>query len=131
MTRDELAAVRARAKAATPGEWEAGDYGWDILADEGAVWLAQTFIKADGSPLPYKANAAFIAAANPAAVLRLLAHIDWLEGLLADAALDGAAGGLALRYRRALEGIAGMAEWHPRRGDEIKMRDIARKALED
>lgn len=68
---DQMAALRALAERATPGPWEAeGDYkSPDILACGSVVAVT---IASDMKPPVDKANAEFIAAANPSAVLALL-----------------------------------------------------------
>ena len=86
MTNDELAALRAAAEAATPGPWEwakgyEGLYGTgpknDVLshADHEGMWLG---VHND------EANAAYISAVNPVALLRLLAHVEALTSRVAE-----------------------------------------------
>ncbi|AXE32745.1 hypothetical protein DK842_17730 [Chromobacterium phragmitis] len=86
MTPDQLAALRAAAEAATPGPWRTGGSKPDGL-HEITVYGSQVVIDTDIGPkvllegnsnfqAESVANAAYIAAANPAAVLALLGHID-------------------------------------------------------
>lgn len=78
MTDDELDALEAAAKAATPGPWKHYNYkGSDCVTVSGKVFLPRLEISV--------ADTAFIAAANPAAVLELIAELrqarrerDWL-----------------------------------------------------
>jgi hypothetical protein len=86
MSHDDL---RAKAKAATPGPWEAGENHNDepcVYADNGNRWIAV---------LPHlcvtpilemaQADAAFIAAASPDVVLGLLDEIERLRRIEAAA----------------------------------------------
>ncbi len=84
----EWTRLRALAERATPGPWEAGgDYkSPDILACGSVV--AVTIASAMKPPVD-KANAEFIAAANPSALLALLDEADWLRRALRQI-LDGA-----------------------------------------
>ena len=96
----DRATLRALAKAATPGPWEAeGDYkSPDIIA--GDLVVAVT-IASDMKPPVNKANAEFIAAANPAAVLALLDEVARLRDLLG-------------RVLASLETHIPYAPWHMR-----------------
>lgn len=76
MTDVELSALEAAAKAATPGPWYSYSDGSLVWEHERNPSVCLRF---------YKNNAAFIAAANPAAVLELIAELrqtraerDWL-----------------------------------------------------
>ncbi len=70
-----LADLEARAKAATPGPWEIG-----VCLDMGTVRQRDGSILADCRLTTDDGihNAAFIAAANPATVLRLVGMVRWL-----------------------------------------------------
>lgn len=73
MTDEELNAIEARCKAATPGPW-LGDSGRDIVVRDGGDWV---------SVFDYKApNAEFIAHAR-ADLPGLLAEVRRLQRLLA------------------------------------------------
>lgn len=87
-SKSESARLRALAERATPGPWEAeGDYkSPDILACGQVVAVT---IASDMKPPVDKANAEFIAAANPSAVLALLDEADRLRRALRHI-LDGA-----------------------------------------
>ncbi|QPI13723.1 hypothetical protein SIPHO4S_00027 [Serratia phage Tsm2] len=89
MTDNKLSELKAAAMAATPGPWaceaygDTGQYGVGVLLDEndepksgrqeqGEMLVMESVASlVNGAP-----NAAFIAAANPAAVLELLAERD-------------------------------------------------------
>lgn len=89
MSTDNLDALKAKAKAATPGPWTFTDYEgsthiWcgrhmsSMVADnytEGAVARVRGF----GAGLPIVENAAFIAACDPTTVLALLARLKAAE----------------------------------------------------
>jgi len=92
MTPADLSRLESLAREATPGEWEA----WDEPS-EGAPTVARCndngcreiayITEHPHLPDPRKdasANAAYIAAANPAAVLALIARVRELEGKLED-----------------------------------------------
>jgi predicted HAD superfamily Cof-like phosphohydrolase len=110
MTDEQIAELKRLAEEATPGPWHCDEGRRSILpADEmvapfpdgtragvarclGSFWRGAGnapedagFIRA-GSNI---ANARFIAAANPAAVLGLLAHVAMLEARIAEAQQDG------------------------------------------
>lgn len=103
MTDQELAAIRERLAKATPGPWktrtsfgldrcefeitEEGDgesYPYIIATAHGGIGYLNN-VPTEGVPA---ANAALIANA-PTDLAALLAEVDILRGLLADAALDG------------------------------------------
>ena len=86
LTPDQLAALRAAAEAATPGQWRTGGSKPDSL-HEITVYGSQVVVDTDIGPKVLMegngnfydeaaANAAFVAAANPAMVLALLDNID-------------------------------------------------------
>ena len=86
MIHDEL---RKLAEAATPGPWDLGTkpqgkYTSGTIKKNGVeiavTWAAAWNDDYDTGSLPYKENAAFIAAANPKTVLELLDEIAELEG---------------------------------------------------
>ena len=86
MTHEEL---RKLAEAATPGDWDLGTkpqgkYTSGTIKKNGVeiavTWAAAWNDDYDTGSLPYKENAAFIAAANPKKVLELLDRIAELEG---------------------------------------------------
>ena len=86
MIHDEL---RKLAEAATPGPWDLGTkpegkYTSGTIKKNGVeiavTWPADWNDDYDTGSLPYKENAAFIAAANPKTVLELLDEIAELEG---------------------------------------------------
>jgi len=91
MTDAELDALEAAAKAATPGPWEEvkGNWSFDILTRKATSKITALYDCSDLS-VPRaeemtQKNAAFIAAANPATVLELIAALrqakaerDWL-----------------------------------------------------
>ena len=67
MTDTELDALEAAAKAATPGPWRQSKH------DKEFVCFNDTTLR--GSDINGELNAAYIAAANPAAVLGLIAEL--------------------------------------------------------
>lgn len=89
---DKFSELKAAAMAATPGPWISGDDSWsdgdnanistEERYDSGIINIAQ--VEGGGSESGFdepfsteqQANAAFIAAANPAAVLELLAELE-------------------------------------------------------
>lgn len=75
-----LADLEAKAKEAEQGEWEAvviksfyGDVSSDVEADSGIIAYGL-----------YPKDAAFIAAADPPTVLRLVAMVRWLADCIPD-----------------------------------------------
>lgn len=85
LTDAELAELRARAEAATPGEWERPSFPQDhrIVARQGSA--EQTIAEVRWVPPTWAtrgANADFIALANPATVLRLLDELQRLRDAL-------------------------------------------------
>ncbi|EOI5715320.1 ead/Ea22-like family protein [Cronobacter turicensis] len=70
-----IAKLKAAALAATPGEWCPDDHH-GVIADAG---LNANFYIASCSGPEHKANKRFIAAANPAAVLELIAALEAAE----------------------------------------------------
>ena len=78
----DLSAIKAAAEAATPGPW-ATDDPWIVYAkiDKKVVYLAKTS-QLDTMPSQFLKDAAFIAAANPAAVLELIALTERLQSEL-------------------------------------------------
>ena len=85
MTPEELKVIREKAEAATPGPWEvteAPGFGHDhapyAVASERDEQIAECYDNTPGSwhPVQNEANAAFIAAANPQTVLRLLDEVE-------------------------------------------------------
>ena len=74
-TNELTAKLKAAALAATPGEWCPDDHH-GVIADAG---LNANFYIASCSGPEHKANKRFIAAANPAAVLELIAALEAAE----------------------------------------------------
>ncbi|WP_047236915.1 ead/Ea22-like family protein [Chromobacterium subtsugae] len=93
LTPDQLAALRAAAAAATPGPWEyqTSNGWWRVGTTAARCGRADGDVVAHGAASP--ANLEFIAAANPAVVLALLAHIDTQAVRIAELERDAA------RYR--------------------------------
>lgn len=83
----DLAHLERLAKSATKGEWtcakRADGRFWHIASGNQAIGSTHAASnKANPSyAAMFEANARFIAAANPSAVLALLAHIEALRGL--------------------------------------------------
>lgn len=89
MTDAELSAIEQAAKAATPGPWKR--YGYNVFVSDlyqicSCLDVTSSTMSVDGM-----ANAEYISAANPAAVLSLIAELrqvkaerDWLAGILAE-----------------------------------------------
>ena len=82
LTGDELATIKARAEAASPGPWE---------ADLGSVWrpspLSVVEIVCDcrgGEHVTTREDAEHIAGMDPATTLRLVAEIERLQALVDD-----------------------------------------------
>ncbi len=78
----DLTALRELAKAATPGEWVTTNVeahgvvdSFQVAAHEDGPLICT--LETDGEPI--RANQAFIAAANPAAILELLARLERAE----------------------------------------------------
>lgn len=103
MPDDELAAVRAREAAATPGPWCTDD--WEIYQgvdyEAGAEWIGET-CRAVGRSQEDRANAAFIAAARTDIPV-LLAEVARLRRALGEAAdtvaeLESEVGGWSARH---------------------------------
>lgn len=80
--------LKRLAEAATPGPWE---YDHGCIADNGKAIISEYFVRLDGDDVsiaaniidpescrPSKSNAAYIAAANPSAVLELIRQRDEL-----------------------------------------------------
>lgn len=84
MTIDK-AKLKALAEAATPGPWERGDGNEVSVSHEGDEaywdWEEAGPARVHGGGPQASADADFIAAANPATVLALLAEIEALQGL--------------------------------------------------
>lgn len=84
MTPTELASLEALAKAATPGKWRSQGVSLTRDADYGCAFVVAEYGGLVAAALPYpteldddnfprvEANAAYIAAANPAALLSLI-----------------------------------------------------------
>lgn len=72
------ARLRNLAEAATPGPWGIGEREVGCIADQGGKGYA-ILRETNGKSLPSPANRAYIAAANPAAVIALLDEIDALR----------------------------------------------------
>ena len=81
MTDTELSILESLAKAATPGPWEV-DSLYNIRSEDKVIVLvSKTYMSRE----PTNENAAYIAAANPAVILKLIAELrqarkerDWL-----------------------------------------------------
>ncbi|WAH52586.1 ead/Ea22-like family protein [Pseudescherichia vulneris] len=69
---DKYAALKQAAEKATPGEWCHGEHH-EVIADAG---LNANYYVASCSGPEHRANTKFIAAANPATILELLAERD-------------------------------------------------------
>ena len=78
MTPTELASLEALAKAATPGKWYEGNK-W-VFVDEPANPFSNALQNVLRDVPEAQANAAYIAAANPATIRTLLAERDSLAG---------------------------------------------------
>jgi hypothetical protein len=83
ITDELLAELRRLAEAATQGSWRR-DYGNDVSISESgdeAFWEWQEAgpAKFDGDTAQTRADANYVSAANPAAILSLLYHIDELK----------------------------------------------------
>lgn len=75
MTDDDIARLRGLAQAATPGPWEAAE----TPSGKGKVLCGGVFSVCNTTAGPYKqqrADAAYIAAASPDVLLRLLDALD-------------------------------------------------------
>ena len=75
----DLNAIEARAKAATPGDWEA-----DGL--EGQVRVTSTHVVVDGITMWAETDAQHIAGMDPSTTLRMVAEIRALRAALWDVA---------------------------------------------
>lgn len=81
MDKSELTRLKELAENATPGEWVADRY---MVLSPKRHNLARTYTHSDGNidrlePMDKHDNAAFIAAANPATILAMIAEIERLE----------------------------------------------------
>lgn len=79
--------LRAKAQAATPGEWQAKHYAESNTPvvcgpDHDMGGWTDAFVVAEPKGMKQKENATYIAAASPAAVLDLLAERDALLAAL-------------------------------------------------
>ncbi len=87
--------LKRLAEAATPGPWE---YDHGCIAENGMAIISEYFVRLEDDDVsiaagisdpktcrPSKSNAAYIAAANPAAVLELIRRHDELLAALKDA----------------------------------------------
>lgn len=78
----EQEALKSAALAATPGPWHAGSFDRNgvksmvYAADEELRYVAQCSDFFNATPTPNESNAKFIAAANPAAILAMLAQLE-------------------------------------------------------
>lgn len=92
---EDLKELRRLAEAATPGPWIAAerpkpslvDHGLRVVAERGSRYGLCVFAERDrmvqeGKGCVWGEDMAFIAAANPATVLRLLDHIAELEAMV-------------------------------------------------
>ena len=84
MNIEQIQALKAAAECATPGEWCTDDYH-GVIADSG---LNSNFYIATCSGPEHRQNKRFIAAANPAAILSLLAERDADKALIAELQQD-------------------------------------------
>ncbi len=83
MTADERARLRALAVAATPGPWSAGVSDPEGLPNDTPTIFAPEMVDVVALA-PVGDDAAFIAAANPAAVVALLDALDAAERRVAE-----------------------------------------------
>lgn len=90
MTDEQMAALRAAAEKATPGPWNTNGYNEnEVDANDGRI-VAICFGPESHTEPAALANAAYIALANPAAVLALLDRVAAAEAQLerADTAIN-------------------------------------------
>lgn len=84
----DLAALRALAEKATPGQWIAARTSWGMTVEHSAGEML--FVETYGVTwTPNPADAEFIAAFNPSAALALLARVEEAEARIADAWDEG------------------------------------------
>lgn len=104
----DLDKLEEMAKAATPGPWVRGPYGWVYVtgADTYAVACCAT---KSGPMRNSNANEDFIAAANPAAVLEMVDLIRKQEAALAG--VQARIGGLMLAQAGLVEALKEGAEY--------------------
>lgn len=124
-----LDALEALAQAATPGPWywKDDEMVTDAIGDdEDADWDFKTgshvgpttLIKTDSGQYPPRANnAAFIAAANPATVLALIARLRATEALVERAFSEGFAAGVDAREWRDFDSAMDRQDGKWRRSD--------------
>ena len=90
-----LTDLKAKAEAATPGEWTQGDPWdpwWVNATDANGVMSSVADTMREGDEVQGKADAAYIAAASPAAMLPLInALIEWRDAYQAWSSADSAA----------------------------------------
>lgn len=99
MTPDQLAEIKARLDAATPGPWEEDELGLTGSGPPGPDNVVMWWNVPHGMS---DANVALITNA-PTDLATLLAYVEQLEGLLRDLCEDGRAAAEAARLRRAAE----------------------------
>lgn len=89
ITREEIEALLKLADAATPGPWTVCDYRkfdkpWVYVDASNGDSIAEMVFANGYEPMPGGENAAFIAAANPAAIIALLDELDALRAMLSE-----------------------------------------------
>ena len=90
MTELNLDHIEALAREATPGEWDAVLYGDALFTDGGATddgWMLHgpQYVTGHAHPMLREADALYIAAANPQAVLDLLDEIEQINAVRREA----------------------------------------------
>ncbi len=148
---DKFSELKAAAMAATPGPWISGDDSWsdgdnanistEERYDSGIINIAQVDGGGSESGLdePFsteqQANAAFIAAANPAVVLALLADLEAKDEALRAIAFRVSAGGYnadsvdaEVFKQKIIDGINGISDVLVKRLAEL---ESANKSQDD
>ena len=123
-----LAAIRARADAATPGPWQSECEGDLVTAGPLSLTLADFTWRRKPNP----ADAPFVARARDD-VPWLLALVAELRGLLSDLCEDSRAAREAVRYRRALEEVESLlgTDWFPPAYVQRRVREALEGKADD
>ena len=128
--------LRKLAQAATPGGWyvEGGCiYGCKDVTDGEEEWRPVIAHPDDDEPVNYEGNAAFIAAANPAAILDLLDRLEAAEEAITEAYQRGYSTGqeeIEKEYQHALEVKEAYQAYQHQLNETEEERDALRAKIE-
>lgn len=126
MTPAKLAELEEKAKAATPGPWEANEDGVRCAYPSRRDPAWKDWIGLNNNELPVvgqrEINAEYIAAASPSTILELLASYRKLEADLSQ---------LTAAYRKAVEALRKVADYSADYSNPEAPRPIARQLLKE